>query len=339
VICAGMRSDVGQRSGISTRSNSSDPQLKWKAERSMGHELNGKPGGPASERSMMTATRPSGADLSIFETGVPATAGPLVPAPRSGEAPSVSLVIPTKNEASNVAWVLEQIPACVDEIVIVDGHSSDATLTTALSCRPDIRIVTQQGVGKGDALRTGFEISSGDLIVMIDADGSMSPREIPHYLHFLDNGYDFVKGSRFIGGGGSRDITTMRRLGNKGLLHLVNVLYGTQLTDLCYGFCAFRRRYLPFLNLMTTGFEVETALTISAVRSGLRIAEVPSLEMPRRYGNSNLRTFRDGLRVLQTIIQGRRYSPQPGQCHGWALTSGGSSPDALLVNPLNENAP
>jgi glycosyltransferase involved in cell wall biosynthesis len=305
----------------------------------MGQELNGATGGPASGRLIMTATRTSGSDLSIVETAVPETAGPLVSARASGEAASVSLVIPTKNEASNVAWVLEQIPACVDEIVIVDGHSSDATLVTALSCRTDIRIVTQQGVGKGDALRTGFEISSGDIIVMIDADGSMSPREIPHFLHFLLNGYDFVKGSRFIGGGGSRDITAMRRLGNKGLLHLVNVLYRTQLTDLCYGFCAFHRRYLPFLNLMTTGFEVETALTISAVRSGLRIAEVPSFEMPRRYGNSNLRTFRDGTRVLQTIIQGRRYSPQPGQCQGPAIMSGGSSLGALSVRPLDENAP
>src|SRR5688572_19028430 len=282
--------------------------------KSMGHELNGATGEPASGRLIMTATRPSGSDLSIVESAEPETAGPLLSARASGEAPSVSLVIPTRNEAANVAWVLEQIPACVDEIVIVDGHSSDATLVTALSCRTDIRIVTQQGVGKGDALRTGFEISSGDLIVMIDADGSMSPREIPHYLHFLVNVYDFVKGSRFIGGGGSRDITAIRRLGNKGLLHLVNLLYRTQLTDLCYGFCAFHRRYLPFLNLMTTGFEVETALTISAVRSGLRIAEVPSLEMPRRYGRSNLRTFRDGRRVLQTIIRERRASPRTPRC-------------------------
>jgi glycosyltransferase involved in cell wall biosynthesis len=304
----------------------------------MGHEVNGTPGGPASGRSMMTATRPSGPDLSILGTAAPESAGPLLPAQAGGRT-SVSLVIPTKNEASNVAWVLEQIPTCVDEIVVVDGHSWDATLVTALSCRPDIRIVTQQGVGKGDALRTGFEISSGDLIVMIDADGSMSPREIPHFLYFLGNGYDFVKGSRFIGGGGSRDITPVRRLGNKGLLHLVNVLYGTQLTDLCYGFCAFHRRYLPFLDLTTPGFEVETALTISAVRSGLRIAEVPSLEMPRRYGNSNLRTFRDGTRILHTIIQGRRHSPLPRPCHESALLPGAGSPGALSVPPLGENGP
>jgi glycosyltransferase involved in cell wall biosynthesis len=224
---------------------------------------------------------------------------------------SVSLVIPTKNEASNVSWVLEQIPTCVDEIVIVDGNSRDATIVTARSCRADITVVNQPGVGKGDALRAGFAAASGDVLVMIDADGSMDPQEIPHLLHFLGNGYDFVKGSRFTGGGGSRDITHLRRMGNTALVKLVNVLFEAKLTDLCYGFCAFHRRYLPFLNLTTTGFEVETALVISALRAGLRIAEVPSMEMPRRYGRSNLRTFRDGRRVLQTILREHRQRNAP----------------------------
>ena len=83
-------------------------------------------------------------------------------------------------------------------------------MTTARSCRPDIRVVRQEGIGKGDALRSGFLAATGDIIVMIDADGSMSPQEISHYLHFLANGYDFVKGSRFISGGGSLDITKFR---------------------------------------------------------------------------------------------------------------------------------
>ncbi|WP_214365529.1 glycosyltransferase family 2 protein [Pseudonocardia sp. H11422] len=226
-----------------------------------------------------------------------------VPSGSSAAAPTVSLVIPTKNEAANVGWVLEQIPNCVDEVVLVDGRSSDATLVTALSYRADLRVVVQQGSGKGDALRAGFLAASGDIVVMIDADGSMAPQEIPHFLHFLSNGYDFVKGSRFMGGGGSLDITRTRRLGNRALLHLVNVLYRAQLTDLCYGFCAFHRRYLPFLNLTTPGFEIETQMTISALRAGLRIAEVPSLEMPRRCGRSNLRTFRDGTRVLRTVLR------------------------------------
>lgn len=217
--------------------------------------------------------------------------------------PSVSLVIPTKNEARNLAWVLEQVPDCVDEIILVDGASVDATRTMALACRPDVRFVAESGPGKGSALRTGFLATSGDVVVMMDADGSMSPREIPHYLYFLANGYDFVKGSRFVGGGGSLDITPFRRAGNRGLLHLVNALYDVRLTDLCYGFCAFHRRYLDHLNLTAPGFEIEAQMTIHAVQAGLRIAEVPSLELPRRSGRSNLHAIRDGHRVLQTTLR------------------------------------
>ncbi|TQF73948.1 glycosyltransferase family 2 protein [Rhodococcus spelaei] len=219
---------------------------------------------------------------------------------------TVSLIIPTKNEARNLAWVLEQVPDCIDEIVLVDGESVDATRTMALACRPDIRVVAQNGPGKGNALRTGFLASTGDVVVMIDADGSMSAQEIPHYLHFLDNGYDFVKGSRFICGGGSLDITIFRQAGNRALLHLVNVLYGTNLTDLCYGFCAFHRRYLDHLHLTASGFDIEAQMTIHAVQAGLRIAEVPSLELPRRSGRSNLHAVSDGSLVLRAILRDHR---------------------------------
>ncbi len=216
---------------------------------------------------------------------------------------TVSLVIPTKNEAANVAWVLEQVPSCVDEIVLVDGRSTDATVVTARSARPDLHVVTQEGVGKGDALRAGFQAATGDIMLMIDADGSMSPLEIPHFLHFLTHGYDFVKGSRFMAGGGSLDITSLRRAGNRTLLRLVSSLYETSLTDLCYGYIGFHRRYLDYVDLSLPGFEVETRMVISAIQAGLRIAEVPSLEMPRRSGKSNLRTFRDGTRVLRTVLR------------------------------------
>ena len=221
-------------------------------------------------------------------------------------ASTVSLVIPVRNEARNIAWVLEQIADDVDEIILVDGDSTDATLITACSYRPDIRVVPQDGVGKGSALRTGFRAATGDFIVMMDADGSMSPQEIRHYVHFLANGYDFVKGSRFIGGGGSLDITPFRRLGNRFLLGVFNSLYDADLTDLCYGFCAFHRRYLEHLALSATGFEIEAEMTVHAMQAGLRIAEVPSLEMPRRSGKSNLHAIRDGIRVLRTVLCGHR---------------------------------
>lgn len=220
--------------------------------------------------------------------------------------PTVSLVIPVRNEARNIAWVLEQIAGDVDEIILVDGDSTDATLITARSCRPDVKVVQQDGVGKGSALRTGFLAASQDIIVMMDADGSMAPQEIGHFVHFLSHGYDFVKGSRFIAGGGSMDITRIRRLGNRFLLGVFNTLYGADLTDLCYGFCAFHRRYLDHLALSATGFEIEAEMTVHALHSGLRIAEVPSFEMGRRAGESNLRAVRDGVRVLKTVLGNHR---------------------------------
>ena len=217
--------------------------------------------------------------------------------------PTVSLVIPVRNEARNIGWVLDQIIDEVAEIILVDGDSTDVTLVTARRSRPDVRVVQQQGPGKGSALRTGFLAATGDIIVMMDADGSMLPSEIPHYVHFLANGYDFVKGSRFISGGSSLDITWFRALGNKFLLTVFNSLYGGHLTDLCYGFCAFDRRYLQALHLSATGFEIEAEMTVRAMQAGLRIAEVPSLEMPRRYGESNLHAIRDGIRVLRTVLR------------------------------------
>jgi glycosyltransferase involved in cell wall biosynthesis len=232
--------------------------------------------------------------------------------PRKASRPTVSLVIPAKNEARNLAHVLERLPDCIDEVILVDGRSSDITRLMARTCRPDIRIITDPQSGKGHALRAGFAAAQHDIIVALDADGSMSPEEIPQYLYFLEHGFDFVKGSRFMGGGGSLDITTLRRLGNKGLLLVANTLFRTQLTDLCYGFFAFRRQYLGHLGLCSAGFEIETELTVRALNAGLRIAEVPSMELPRWSGQTSLRTFHDGFRVLQTIIRGHRLgNPDP----------------------------
>ncbi len=218
---------------------------------------------------------------------------------------TVSLVIPARDEARNIPWVFEQIPRCVDEVVLVDGASADATVTVAEHCLPTVRSVKQSAPGKGNALRTGFAAATGEYIVMMDADGSMWPGEIPHYLHFLDNGYDFVKGSRCIAGGGSLDLTRIRSLGNRVLLAVVNRLYDATLTDLCYGYCAFRRDFLDALDLRSSGFEIEAEMIAHALRSGLRIAEVPSLELPRRSGRSHLHAVSDGRRVLRTLVAER----------------------------------
>lgn len=218
---------------------------------------------------------------------------------------TVSLVIPAKNEARNLAHVLEHIPDIVNEVILVDGGSSDVSTLMAQSSRPELRIIIEPAPGKGRALRAGFNASSGDLIIAMDADGSMSPEEIPQYVHFLENGFDLVKGSRFVAGGGSLDITPIRRAGNRALLGVANRFYEVKFTDLCYGFFGFRRMYLPHLDLNSTGFEIETEIMVRASLIGLRIAEIPSLELPRRQGRSNLHAFKDGRRVLKTIFAER----------------------------------
>ncbi len=220
-------------------------------------------------------------------------------------AASISVVIPTLNEAANLPHVLIRLPAIIDELIVVDGHSIDDTLAVARAVRPDVRIVLQDGLGKGNALACGFAVATGDIIVMLDGDGSTDPAEIPRFVAALLDGSDFAKGSRFVPGGHSHDMTTIRALGNRLLGRAVNVLYHTRYTDLCYGYNAFWRHCLPFMDVTCDGFEVEAFIHARMARSGLVVTEVPSVEGCRLHGESKLRVFRDGIRVLRTIVAER----------------------------------
>jgi glycosyltransferase involved in cell wall biosynthesis len=219
--------------------------------------------------------------------------------------PRVSVVIPTLNEAQNIEHVLSTLPDDIFEVVVVDGGSTDGTVDVARAARPDIRIVRQPGQGKGDALVAGLAACTGDAVVMIDADGSTDGREIPRFVDALMEGAAFVKGSRFLQGGGSADISPLRRAGNRGFCVLVNRIYGTRYSDLCYGFNAGWRGSLATLSLDCDGFEVETIFSIRSAKSGLRVTEVPSFELPRLHGQSNLKPMRDGWRVLRAILRER----------------------------------
>jgi glycosyltransferase involved in cell wall biosynthesis len=235
--------------------------------------------------------------------------GSLTSRDRRGETATISAVIPTLNEAANLPHVFDRLPECVDEVIIVDGHSTDDTVAVAQAIMPSVRIVLQEGKGKGNALACGFAAARGDIIVMLDADGSTDPAEIPAYLAPLLDGADFAKGSRFTHGGGSVDITPLRDLGNKFLNGVVNVLYGTRYTDLCYGYNAFWADVLPTMNVDCDGFEVETLINVRVAKAGLQIAEVPSIEQERIHGVSKLHPVRDGLRVLRTILRERVRRP------------------------------
>ncbi|HEU5429089.1 MAG TPA: glycosyltransferase family 2 protein [Actinocrinis sp.] len=227
----------------------------------------------------------------------------------------MSVVIPAKNEARCLPEVLDELPDGVHEVILVDGDSTDDTAGAALRARPDLRVVLQTRRGKGNALACGISACTGDVIVLLDADGSADPAEITDFVAALVAGADFAKGSRFLPGGGSADLTVLRRLGNAALAAVMNLLYRTSFTDLCYGYNAFWRRCAEKLALPDTesskplfgdGFEIETVIAAHVATGGLAVAEVPSFERPRFYGSSNLNTWRDGWRVLRAIVRERR---------------------------------
>jgi glycosyltransferase involved in cell wall biosynthesis len=231
--------------------------------------------------------------------------------------PTISIIIPARNEARNLETVLPQLPP-VHQVVLIDGHSVDDTIETAKRLMPDIHVVQQSRSGKGNALACGFAAATGDIIIMFDADGSADPAEIPAFVQALIDGADVAKGSRFARGGGSEDITGFRSLGNRGLNLLTNMLLRRRFTDLCYGYNAFWRRVIPTLELPDhtmaaeegvmvwgDGFEIETLLTCRFILRGHLIVEVPSIERSRIYGTSNLNAIRDGMRVLRTILAER----------------------------------
>ncbi len=231
----------------------------------------------------------------------------------------VSVVVPALNEARNLPLVLPRLPAGLHQVILVDGFSVDDTVAVARSLRSDIEVVMQVRRGKGNALAHGFAAVTGDVVVMLDADGSADPAEIPAFVAALESGADFAKGSRFRAGGGSSDITPLRRAGNRALNGLVNVMYRTRYTDLCYGYNAFWTRLVPVLGLGSLtdqseapewgdGFEIETLINVRLARAGAQVAEVASFEHPRIYGESNLNTVRDGIRVLRTIFRERRFT-------------------------------
>ena len=262
--------------------------------------------------------------------------------------PTVTVVVPAMNEARNLPWLAARMPEGVHEIILVDGRSVDDTVAVARELWPDIRVITQNRRGKGNALACGFLAATGDITVMIDADGSMDPGEIPLFVDALVQGADYAKGSRFTVGGGSNDITRVRRVGNYFLNTLTNMVHGTSYTDLCYGYNAFWTRVRESMSLDAgtpadssedrrwgDGFEIETLINVRVHLTGQRIAEVPSFESTRLHGASNLNAVSDGLRVLRTIAVERRLA-QPAAA---ATPVPAPAPVALLAVDVPGLAP
>lgn len=218
---------------------------------------------------------------------------------------AVSVVIPTLNEAGNLPYVLNTIPAWVHEVILVDGRSDDDTQRVARVLRPDVRIVHEHKRGKGAAMKAGLLAATGEYLIALDADGSMDGAEIGAFRDAFVAGADYVKGSRFCPGAGSSDITPFRRFGDGAICLLLLMLFGARYSDATYGYIGVRADRLDRLGIDTDGFEVETLIGIRARRARLKTTEVPCYEAHRIHGTSNLRAFHDGLRIFRVIVSER----------------------------------
>jgi glycosyltransferase involved in cell wall biosynthesis len=219
---------------------------------------------------------------------------------------NIGVLIPARNEEKNIENVISRLRNLgFENILVIDGGSTDRT--HMISLKNGAKVVSQIGLGKGNAVRQA--LSEGyfdvDALVLMDADGSMAPEEIPAFIDVLAAGADVVKGSRFMKGGNTYDMTLNRRIGNSLMLISVNLLFSTKYTDLCYGFAVLSRRAIQELApiLKSENFEIETELFIKAAEIGLNVKEVPSVEFKRKNGTSNLNAIRDGLRIFVAILK------------------------------------
>lgn len=218
----------------------------------------------------------------------------------------VTVVIPTLNEAGAIGRVLKEIPKkIVSEIIIIDGHSTDNTATEARAQlrRGKDKFILQKRKGFGNALKQAFEEASGDVIIIMDGDGSQNPRDIPSFLKKIKEGYTYVMGTRYGRGGRSDDDTLIRLIGNRALTLLTNLIHHTKVSDSLYLFIAVTRKDLKKLHLLSPGIEICVEIPIKAHKAGLRFAEVPIIERRRFAGKSKVNAISTGFSILRMILR------------------------------------
>lgn len=199
--------------------------------------------------------------------------------------------MPTRNEADNLRPVLEIAAPFADELLVIDGHSTDATREIAASF--GAQVILDNNRGKGDAIRTGIARATGDILVFVDADGSHDPCDIPALVEPIVNGVaDHVSGSRMLGGSDELHATIhqfIRLFGSQIITLSVNYTQNLRLTDCQNGFRAIRRDVAQALDLQENITTIEQEMVIKSVRSGYRLAEVATHEYVRANGESNFR--------------------------------------------------
>lgn len=218
----------------------------------------------------------------------------------------VTVLICTLNEEENLPHVLPRIPGWVDEVLLVDGHSTDDTVALAKKLLPNIGVLQQPGRGKGDALRYGIGRAEGEIIVTLDADGQTDPAELGRFVDAIQRGYDFAKGTRF-----RRPFSKVRPihriLGNWIIALTFDLLFFRPYTDICSGYNAFRRQAVKTIDFFhRDGFADEPLLLARVCKAGLRIVEVPHHDPPRLAGVSKAPSWGQGFRAIRTVV-GERF--------------------------------
>jgi glycosyltransferase involved in cell wall biosynthesis len=217
----------------------------------------------------------------------------------------VSVVICALNEEQSLPYVLSRIPNMVDEVVLVDGHSTDATIEVARLVRPDVKILVQAGRGKGDALRCGFEQATGEIIVTLDADGATNPEDMQRFVDPLVRGYEFAKGSRF-SKGFPNNRHWHRILGNWLITATFNLLFFRRYTDLCSGYNAVWKKSVEKIRPWPVdGFENEPFINCMVVKRGLRVIEVAHSDSGRISGEVKELSWRQGPKAIKSILRER----------------------------------
>jgi glycosyltransferase involved in cell wall biosynthesis len=214
----------------------------------------------------------------------------------------VVCIIPTMNEAAAIRKVIKGAKQFTNRVVVVDGHSDDGTVEVAKDAGADV-IFQVGGKGKGVALCTSFEKVKGDLYVIIDGDATYDALEMESIVKPILNGEaDMVIGSRLKGEMEDGSITQVNKVGNAVFNRLINWLYNGNISDSQSGFRALSRKAVDSLDLSSTGFEIETEMTVKALKKGLKIKEVPITYVKRIATKTKLSSIKDGSKIFKTII-------------------------------------
>ncbi len=214
-------------------------------------------------------------------------------------------VIPGKNEVNTILSVVRGALRFADEvIVVVSKNSTDGTLNAVNGC--DAKTIIDSGIGKGDAIKLGAEAAYGDIIVFLDADGSHITDDIPKLTGPIKSGKaDLVIGSRNLGGSEefTGDLYKRMRVFLSNLITLIiNLRFGSAITDSQNGFRAIRKDVMANLDLKADGFDIETEMLMKALKMGYKVAEVPSKELMRKHGSSGIRISTMGWRYVWRVL-------------------------------------